>query len=129
MAPNLREVLENKNLNPQCAYGTTRYMCPDYMSWVEYLRDPSIIKKWVHQDHYKAIGVGFFQLVNGKCNILNNKDKWYSEKYGHAGRSDRMFWRMWPDKMRGKIRQAACIHLGNEKMSVNWYGRVTARFC
>lgn len=128
MPDNLREILENKNLSEQCIYGTTRYMCPDYDNWLKYLDDKSIINKWVHQKHRKAIGVGFFQLVNGNCDFLKNSYKWYNENYGHAGRSDRIFWRQWPDKMRGKIRKASCIHLGNDEMSSNWYGRITKKF-
>jgi len=128
MAPDLRQVLEKKNLNDQCIYGTSRFMCPDYKGWMKYLRNPDIVSEWEHQRNYKAIGVGFFQLVNFNCDILMGRTNWYSERYDHCGRSDRMFLRQWPDEQRGRIKKAACIHLGNEHMSVNWYGRVTARF-
>lgn len=128
MNKNFRKIIEKKKLNKQCIYGTTRHMCPNYNEWLRYLDDEDTLNKWSHQRHKKAVGVGFFQLVNGNCTLLNKNNKWYSEDYGHAGRSDRMFWRKWPEIMRGKIRKASCIHLGYDEMSTNWYGRVTKKF-
>lgn len=129
MTDNLRDIIEHANIDNNCIYGTSRFMCPDYNNWANYINDKSIINTWSHQNGRINIGVGYFQLVNGKCDMLAGRHNWYREDYGHCGRSDRAFFRMWPPERRGKIGKASCIHLGNEQMTLNWYGRTTARFC
>lgn len=124
---NLRSILESKDLDEDSIYGTSRYMCPNYNEWLKYLKEPLTVNEWAYQRRKKTVGVGFFQLVNGCCDILKENDKWYSENYGHCGRSDRMFLNLFPAEKRGRLR-APCIHLGDDEMSTNWCGRITNRF-
>lgn len=129
MNDNLRNGLESENLNNECIYGTSRYMCPNSFEWSIYLKDKSRINTWKHQKRNIDIGVGFFQLVNVKSSILRNNDKWYNEKWGHAGRSDRFFLRLWPCEMRQRLNYPL-IHLdtNDSSMGTNWNGRITNKF-
>jgi hypothetical protein len=128
MPINFREILEKQNLNIEEIYGTYRYMCPTYQEWQQFNNTKLINPLWVLQKHRLAIGVGFFQLINCKSKILSNSEtKWYDENFGHAGRSDRMFLRKWPDNLRKNLKLNA-IHLGNDELGKNWNGRTTVNF-
>lgn len=128
MAKDLSSIIKRRQLDKQCIYGTSRYICPDFESWEKYQSNEDEKHKWKHQNKRINIGVGFFQLVNGQCEQLADRHDWYSEDYGHCGRSDRMFWRSWPDEKRGKIKELAAIHLGDDELATNWNGRVTKKF-
>ena len=128
MSRDLSDVVRIKKLDDQCVYGTSRHICPDFESWEKYQINGDEKERWKNQNRRLNVGVGFFQLANGKCEKLVGKHDWYSEDFGHCGRSDRMFWRSWPDKQRGKIRELACIHLGDDELAANWHGRTTDKF-
>lgn len=125
-----REVLEKRLTDVEGVYGTTRYMCHTYDSWLKYQKssgDPLV--EWPHQCRRINIGVGFFQAANFNGKIMQDKcGEWYSEGWGHCGRSDRIFWRSWPDDQRHKIKDTFGIHLGDDSFQANWYGRTTDRF-
>jgi hypothetical protein len=125
MTNNFRERLNSQNLDTESIYGTHRYMCPTNEDWKKFNETKVIGDGWVLQKHRLAIGVGFFQLVNTNSIIMRRLNpKWYSEDYGHAGRSDRVFLRNWPDKLRHNLRYDV-IHLGSDELGKNWNGRVT----
>ena len=128
MPDNLRYKLDNMSLDPSIAYGTGRKMCPTYEDWERYSSGEIDGADWVHQTRRINIGVGFFQLVNAKCKILENRDNWYSEDYNHCGRSDRIFWRQFDPKNRMSIRDIITIHLGSDELGANWRGRTTKRW-
>lgn len=126
---NLRNELEKiSDINK--IYGMPRYMCKTYEEWEKYLVDKSIISSWPCQKR-RCIGVGFFQMSNFNSDIMKQKtndELWYSEMWGHCGRSDRFFWRSWPDNLRSKIKNAYGIHLGDDSFQANWRGRTTKLF-
>jgi hypothetical protein len=125
---NFRETLDKQTLNVDNIYGTHRYICPTYHEWLNYRDTRTINMSWTLQGHRLAIGVGFFQLINCKSKIITSLDnKWYDENHGHAGRSDRMFLRKWPDENRKNLK-INTIHLGNDELGRNWKGRTTANF-
>ncbi len=119
---------KTKDLNKECVYGTHRYMCPTNKEWEEFINTKEINKSWVLQKHRLAIGVGFFQLINFNSEIMKKLNpKWYSEDFGHAGRSDRIFLRNWPDDLRKNLKLNT-IHLGSDELGKNWKGRVTGKW-
>jgi len=125
-----RQVLEGKLDDIECIYGTSRYMCKTYNEWVKYKNNgENPINTWPHQCRRLNIGVGFFQIANFNGQIMKEKiGSWYNEGWGHCGRSDRAFWRSWPDDKRIRIKDLYGIHLGDDSFQANWYGRTTERF-
>lgn len=129
MPTNLRPKLESMNLNINCAYGTGRMICRDKIQWNDYLRNKNVSNNWKKQTRRINIGVGFFQLVNFNSETLCEKDgNWYSTKWGHCGRSDRRFWRLFPTENRKSIKDIITIHLGDDNMGANWEGRTTPKW-
>lgn len=128
MPYDFRRQLDARTLNPNCVYGSSRLICPSYEEWLKYLNDESTYLKWKHQKRRINIGVGFFQLVHSNNKQLIDKTNWYSEKYGHCGRSDRKFWRSFPAESRKKLRGIVPVHLGDDDMGANWNGRVTMKW-
>lgn len=126
MPTNMRQELENKNLDSNLIYGTSRLICPSYKDWLLYLKNESVYKNWKHQKRRINIGVGFFQLININNSIIKNRTNWYNEKYGHCGRSDRKFWRLFNNK--AKLKGIVPIHLGDDNMGANWNGRTTPKW-
>lgn len=119
--------IDNKNN----IYGISRYICPTKNEFDDYYKTKTIPNNWKHQKKLINIGVGFFQMANFNCDIMKNKTKnssWYSEKWGHCGRSDRSFWRSWPDSNRSVIKNLFGIHLGDDGMATNWFGRKSRLF-
>ena len=116
------------SLDNECIYGTHRYMCPTFNDWNKFNDTKIINKSWQLQKHRLAIGVGFFQLINYNSEIMKKlSPKWYSEDFGHAGRSDRMFLRNWPDNLRKNLK-INTVHLGSDELGKNWNGRITDKF-
>lgn len=128
MPKDLRVKLENKKLDQNHIYGTSRLICPNYNEWLSYLEDESICLNWKHQKRRINIGVGFFQLVNSNNEIIKGHTNWYSEKFAHCARSDRYFWRSFPESARKKLKDIIPIHLGDDNMGANWNGRTTPKW-
>jgi len=129
MPKNMREVLNKHILDINCLYGTSRYMCPSYQSWLEYAKTGSM-RDWTLQKNRLVWGVGFFQLVNANSKKLYGTNNWYGTRWGFAGRSDRAFLRSYPEEMRKRLTDIIPIHLESEvtKMGANWNGRSTIQF-
>lgn len=128
MPDNFRNKIESINLNSEAIYGTHRYMCPTHNDFMFYNDNKIINKSWPLQRHRLAIGVGFFQLINYNSKVMANlTPKWYSEDFGTAGRSDRIFLRNWPDDLRKNLK-IDTVHLGSDELGKNWNGRTTTGF-
>lgn len=127
---NLRDELKNNIKDKNKIYGIPRYLCKTHEEWNKYLIDESIISSWPCQKR-KSIGVGYFQMTNFNNEIMKEMTKnnlWYSEGWGHCGRSDRYFYRSWPDDLRSSISNVYGIHLGDDSFQANWRGRTTRLF-
>jgi len=126
--PKVDDLYNSCKLDQECIFGTHRYMCSTNEEWKEFCNTKEINKTWILQKHRLAIGVGFFQLVNFNSKIMNKLNpRWYSEDYGHAGRSDRIFLRNWPDDLRKNLKLSV-VHLGSDELGKNWNGRVTGKW-
>jgi len=111
-------------------YCAARRLCPNYEEWDQYIKDPSWLKKWKLRAGWRTCGLGFFQLVNFKQDLMIEKTKkqiWYTEKIGNCTRSDRFFLQGWGwNKTRFNWGEFAAIHLG--ECGENWFGRKTEIF-
>ena len=144
LPPMTKDILNKKKLNSEKIYGADRLMCPNYESWVKYLKNPKKIHdNWifVHLDafpiaarvaDYNGDGyspIGYFQFWNpNKSNI-----KTYPEEHGSADRTDMIFAKKWHTSMRELLPELVVIHLDSEDATVknmgkNWNGRKTKSF-
>ena len=126
MPKNLKELIEG--VKKTRIYGTGRAICPTINDWIEYTKNPSIIDKWEKQIGRINIGVGFFQLIHSHNPVVNGRTDWYKENIPHCGRTDRKFWRSFEDKNRKCLKNMITIHLGDDEMGSNWYGRTTKKW-
>jgi len=128
---NFRELIDLDNRHPKLVFGTDRIMCSNYEEWVKYNSDVNVSNSWIRQGG-RSVGVGFFQMVHCSNPIIKGRSNWLSEDYGHAGRSDRIFWRSFKKRSRRNI-GVTLIHLDTEPVAAgylgkNWHGRKTKLF-
>ena len=124
------EKIRTKDLDVESIYGTGRYLCPSYESWMKYVRTGRRRPRWRYQGRTVSVAMGFFQLFNAKSKALTNEiGPWYPEGFGHAGRSDRLFMRKWGANWK-KIEDIIPVHIESEQcaLGVNWRGRKTPPF-
>lgn len=139
-----RDILNKKNLDKTKIYGIDRLMCPDYESWVNYLKKPRLIHdSWIfvhlnafpiasrvadyNGDGYSPIG--YFQLWHPNT----SENKLYPEMHGAADRTDMLFAKKWDKSKRELLPEIVAIHLDSEDATVksmgkNWTGRKTQSF-
>lgn len=139
-----RTIMNKKDLDKRKIYGIDRLMCPDYDSWVKYLKRPRLVHdNWifVHLNafpiasrvaDYNGDGyapIGYFQMWHPQA----SKTTLYPQHHGQADRTDMMFAKGWAKKDRELIPEIVGIHLDSEnatmtEMGRNWKGRRTAPF-
>lgn len=139
LPPKTRVILESIRLDPNFLYGVDRMMCPNFESWLKFIRRPVLqheAEVYVHSHAFPLgtrimyptegyIPLGFFQLFNAK-----DKDIQYPEEHSDAGRSDLLFSLQWPRERRGMLPELIAIHLESMSgmMGANWNGRTTPDF-
>jgi hypothetical protein len=144
LPPMTRDILHKKKLDTAKIYGIDRLMCPDYDSWVKYVKKPRLIHdSWmfIHLDafpiasrvaDYNGDGyspIGYFQLWHPN----NSGVKTYPETHGAADRTDMLFAKKWTKDKRELLPEFVAIHLDSEdatvkEMGKNWSGRKTQPF-
>lgn len=144
LPPMTRDILSKKKLDQNKIYGIDRLMCPDYNSWVDYLKKPRLIHdNWIfvhlnafpiatrvadyNGDGYSPIG--YFQLWHPGTSGVKN----YPEVHGAADRTDMQFAKKWSKDLRELLPEIVAIHLDSEdatvkEMGKNWSGRKTQPF-
>lgn len=144
LPPMTKDILLKKELDKKKIYGADRLMCPDYDSWVEYLKNPRMIHdNWIfvhlnafpiasrvadyNGDGYSPIG--YFQLWHPNESGI----RLYPETHGAADRTDMLFAKKWDKSSRELLAELIVIHLDSEdatvkEMGKNWSGRKTQPF-
>ena len=128
---NTRNVIERDVTDKNILYCAARRICKNRNEWMKYVENPARLNTWIAQAGWRTAGLGFFQLVNFKKDLMQEKtmkELWYSENFGHCGRSDRAFLHEWgiENKIKFDWKELSMIHMGESK--VNWLGRKTEKF-
>ena len=115
----LRSELEKCHLDQDTFYGARLLIATN----------PQDLSKTELIHSYRCIGIGAFQLWHAQSKYLKNQKTWYSEKYDHAGRSDRKFYRLWNKQEPTELEGIHPIHLGELRLEKfgghgeDWSGR------
>jgi len=146
LPPLTRYILGNLPLDSKVLYGADRLMCPDYLSWIKYIENPSKIQEaWVYihptafpvgvriaeynNFHQGYTPIGYLQLWNPQGSGVYK----YPDIHGKADRTDVLFAKLWTRPFRQLLPEILCIHLESEgltleQMGKNWNGRKTKEF-
>lgn len=143
LPPLTRTILSKFSLQPDCIYGTDRFMCESFEDWIEFLDKEEykdIHHEWVYLNTSKfRIGkrmiqyydegywpIGFFQLWNPKGSGIFS---YPNDKIGYD-RDDVLHMKKWRQGKRIFIPDFIPIHLSSEKheKGQNWQGRSTRTF-
>ena len=118
----LLTILNNKIVNPEKLYATTRYLCHNYDTLLKYKANQITLSEM--DGIHRCPPVGYFQLFSYNQSSLTNKNAIYPEISKDASWSDLLFADKFPQKE--CLQDIKLIHLGYD--SQNWKGRKTKRF-
>ncbi len=120
--PNFMSVLNEKTVNINKLYATSRYLCRNYDTYLKYKAGQITLSEM--DGVHRCPPVGYFQLFSYNHPSIINKEKIYPETSIDASWSDMLF----ADRFTQKecIQTIKLIHLGDD--SQNWKGRKTKRF-
>lgn len=143
LPPHIREVLDNRHLDPEAIYGIDRLMCHSWEDWQCFLEKPKPINELYYLVQARAfpIGsrvahynqkdgwfpIGFFQLWNPKGSGICH----YPTDSIGADHTDVLMSKSFPLGKRHLIAETYVIHLDSERgkeMGLNWSGRKSKPF-
>lgn len=143
LPPHIREVWNNKYLDPECIYGIDRLMCHTYEEWMKFMSNPAPINEAYYLVHARAfpIGsrvahynqedgwfpIGFFQMWNPKHSGVYH----YPCEGVGADHTDVLMSKQFPVGKRHLIAETYVIHIDSERnkeMGLNWNGRKSKPF-
>ena len=120
--PNFISILNNKFVDTNKLYSTSRYLCRNYTTLEKYRNNEITLSEMDGVHHCPP--VGYFQMFNYNHPNLTDKNLIYPEVSNDASWSDMLFADKFPQKE--CILTFKLIHLGED--SQNWKGRKTKRF-